>query len=578
MEEKIKKFLNQAIKQAQKLKKLPDFVLAEEIQVEHPLLPEHGDFATNVALKLSKIVKLKPVAVGEIIVEELNKLKEIKKIFSSIRVQRPGFINFIFSKDYLVSQINLVNKLQDDFGKSEIGKGKTVVIDYSSPNIAKPMHVGHLRSTIIGDSLYRIFKFLGYKTISDNHIGDWGTQFGILLYAYKKYGDKKRVEKDPINELNKLYVEMNRKIKENPQLKKFGKEEFKKLEEGNEENRKLWQWFVDVSMKKFEKVYSLLEINKFDYQLGESFYEDKMKKEVDDLLTKKVAQKDADGAIFVDLEPYKLGRCIIVKADGATTYHLRDIATYRYRLENFIFDKNLYVVDFRQSHHFLQLFKVLELMGLPGVLDSVHVGFGMLKLSSGQTMSTRAGGFVELEKLIAEGVKKAQKVIAQKNPHLADKEKVSHQVAVAAIKYADLSHNRQSDVVFEWNKFLNFDGNTGPYLQYTHARIKSILRKAEVKISKINPELLIEKEEVALLRKIYIFPEVVERAALEYLPNLIANYLYELASDFNTFYTSVKVLAAEGKIKKARLSLISAVAQVLKNGLSLLGIEAPEEM
>ncbi|HEX9664915.1 MAG TPA: arginine--tRNA ligase [Patescibacteria group bacterium] len=578
MKEQIKDLINQALDQAKKDTRLPDFVLGEEIQIEHPQLTEHGDYATNIALKLAKIVKLKPVAVAELVVEEILKLKEVKKNFSSVRVNRPGFINFIFSKDYLVDQANQVKKLKDKFGGGSLGAGQTVVIDYSSPNIAKPMHVGHLRSTVIGDSLYRLAKFLDYKTISDNHIGDWGTQFGLLLYAYKNFGDKKKVEKDPINELNKLYIDASQQAKDDKKIKAAGKAEFKKLEDGDPENKELWLWFTEVSMKKFETAYQLLGINKFDYVLGESFYEDKMSREFDELLEKGIAKKDPDHSIYVDLEPYKLGRCILVKSDGATTYHLRDIATYRYRLEEFKFDQNLYVVDFRQSHHFLQLFKVLELMGLPEVDQSFHVSFGMLKLPSGSTMSTREGNLVELELLIKEGVEKAQKVISEKNPNLKNKDEVARQIAVGAIKYADLSHNRETDIIFDWDKYLQFEGNTGPYLQYTHARIKSILSKTDFKFSKINPDHLTGKEEIALLRKLYIFPEIVQQAFEDYLPSLIANYLFQLASDFNLFYNNLPVLKADDKIKKARLNLAAAVAQILKNGLDLLGIEAPEEM
>ncbi len=546
--------------------------------------PGFGDYATNAAMVLFKKFNEAPAATPMEFASALaTKLLDLdhKNSFSKIE-SAGGFINFTLSEDFLIHKLQEVLRLSGEFGKSETGDGRTVIVEYFQNNIAKPPHVGHLRSAVIGDSLVRILKFVGYKTLTDTHIGDWGVQFGILLYAYKQFiekgGNKEQIEKDPVIELNKLYVDMSAQIEAKPELRDLGKAEFQKLEAGDVDNRELWEWFVKVSLDDFERYREILNIQPFDHNLGESFYENQMAGVLEGFEQKGLISVGETGEIYVDLEEHGLGRCILVKSDGATTYHLRDFATYMYRKAEFDFYRNLYVVDVRQSHHFRQLFKVLELAGFSAETDSAHLDFGFMSLPEG-AISTRKGTTISLEALISEAEKRALEIIQEKNPDLVDKESVAKKVALAAIKYFDLSHNRQTEIVFTWEQALSFEGNTGPYLQYTHARIHGILRKSEVEEIDASEKLELQEQETLVLRKLQQFPEVIEISAHQYLPNLLCNYLFELSQTFNSFYESVPVLKVEDKNKRAfRLSLIKATAQVLNNGLNLLGIEAPEEM
>ena len=550
-----------------------------------------GDYATNAALILAKKIsaegklapggKINPLDLAQKIVEEIQKIDE-NKIFSRVTLAG-GFINFKLSDEYLKQNMQAILDQRDLFGCSLSGGGKTVVVEYFQNNVAKPPHVGHLRSAVIGDCLLRVLKSQGYKTISDTHIGDWGVQFGILLYAFKTLKpDMDVLEKDPINELNKLYVEMSAQIEQKPDLRELAKAEFKKLEDGEQQNRKLWQWFVDESLSDFERYRLLLGVLPFDYNLGESFYEKHMPEVLAEFEEKKLISKGETGELYIDLDKFGLGRCILVKSDGATTYHLRDFATYIYRRNKFNFVKNLYIVDNRQSHHFKQLFKSLELAGYPAEKDSQHLELGFMSLPEG-AISTRKGTTISLENLITEANKRALKIIEDKNPELENKEEVAKKVALAAIKYFDLSHNRKTEIVFTWDKALSFEGNTGPYLQYTHARIFGILRKGsrfKVQGSSLAPSTLhLEPSESAVLRKLIQFPEVVAKVTEDYYPNNLCNYLFELSQTFNSFYQEVPVLQETNEaLKSFRLNLITATAQVIKNGLYLLGIEAPEEM
>ncbi len=563
-----------------------------------------GDYATNVALILGKKLKLPPVEVANKIADRLKQL-DTERVFADISVAG-GFINLNLSREYLLKNLSRILEQKDNFGSPWNNEDKTVIVEYFQNNVAKPPHVGHLRSAVVGDSLLRLFRFLGYRAVSDTHIGDWGTQFGILILAYKTFGKKSVVEKNPIDELNKLYVEMSAKIEADPALKESAKAEFKKLEDSDAENRKLWQWFVMESVADFERYRKLLGLLRFDHNLGESFYEDKMPSILSELQSKGLVTKGETGELYVDLEKYKLGRCLLAKSDGATTYHLRDFATYIYRKKEFNFYKNIYVVDNRQSHHFRQLFKVLELAGYPAGKDSFHVELGFMSLPEGP-ISTRKGNIISLQNLVDEAEKRALAIIEEKNPGLKKKKAVAGQVARAAIKYFDLSHNRKTEFVFTWDKALSFEGNTGPYLQYTHARIFGILRKSSTTPSRQGGTPLLSQEgntaaprssppkiggvpaaggggginphEIAVLRKLNQFPEVLEQVAVDYMPNLLCNYLFELAQSFNSFYQEIPVLQEEdGQLKSFRLQLITATAQVIKNGLNLLGIEAPEEM
>lgn len=558
--------------------------------------PQFGDFSTNLAMRFAKIMAQNPKDIAQNLATRLKSM-DSEEYFEAIEPMG-GFVNFKLSQKYLLKNLHNILEQGDLYGCSIAGEGKTIVVEYFQNNVAKPPHVGHLRSAVIGDCLLRIFKSQGYKAISDTHIGDWGVQFGILIYAYKTMGDKAVIEKDPINELNKLYVEMSAKIEADPSLREKGKEEFIKLEKGDTENRELWQWFVRSSLEDFEKYRQLLEVMPFDHNLGESFYEDKMPAVLEELRSKKLISTGETGEQYVDLEIYGLGRCILVKSDGGTTYHLRDLATYIYRKQQFNFIKNIYVVDNRQTHHFNQLFKVLELAGYPTADDSQHVDLGFMSLPEG-AISTRKGTTISLQNLIDEANKRALKIINDKNSELANKESIAKLVALAAIKYFDLSHNRKSEIVFTWDKALSFEGNTGPYLQYTHARIYGILRKAnqsgviptEVEGSLNSKEKgflgadalarndILSGYESAILRKLVQFPQIIEQVTQDYFPNNLCNYLFELSQAFNSFYQEVSVLQeADEKLKAFRLNLITATAQVISNGLYLLGIEAPEEM
>lgn len=549
---------------------------------------EHGDYATNAAMVLFKKFAVNPAEspakFAELLAEKI-KLLDRKETFASV-VNVGGFINFTLSTSQLLENLQNILDQAETFGMSQEGSGKKVIVEYFQNNIAKPPHVGHLRSAVIGDSLVRVLKFAGYDTTTDTHIGDWGVQFGILLYAYKQFissgGIKESFEDDPINKLNQLYVEMSNKIEANPELRDLGKQEFSKLEQGDKENRDLWQWFVDVSMQDFERYRKLLAISNFDENLGESFYEDKMPQVLAEFEEKGLVKVGETGEKYVDLEDQGLGRCILVKSDGATTYHMRDFATYIYRRNEFNFYRNLYIVDVRQSHHFRQLFRVLEMAGYPAETDSSHLDFGFMSLPEG-AISTRKGTVISLENMIGEANKRALFIIEEKNPGLANKEVVAQKVALAAIKYFDLSHNRQTEIIFEWDKALSFEGNTGPYLQYTHARINGIWRKSvEENIDlkqKLDVSTAMNEHDTILARKLHQFPDVIGIVAQNYFPNFLCNYLFELSQIYNTFYEANPVLKAESQeLKLLRMQLSRATAQVLRNGLNLLGIEAPEEM
>jgi len=548
-----------------------------------------GDLSTNIALKMAKAEKKNPKDLAEKIIREIKVLDKAQN-FASIE-QVSGFINITLSSKYLLENMSKVLELGDLYGYSLIGGGKVVVVEYFQNNVAKPPHVGHLRSAVIGDCLLRIFKSQGYKTISDTHIGDWGVQFGILLFAYKEFikqgGDKNIIENNSIEELNKLYVSMSAQIEANPELRDLGKQEFVKLEQGNTENRELWQWFVRVSLEDFEHYRKLLYIFPFDHNLGESFYEDKMPSVLAEFESKGLVSIGESGEKYVDLEAFSLGRCILIKSDGGTTYHLRDFATYIYRKKEFNFYKNIYEVDSRQAHHFRQLFKVLDLAGYPALTDCVHVEHGYMSLPEG-AISTRKGTTISLDSLLAEAEKRALQIIEEKNPTLENKEAVAQLVALGAIKYFDLSHNRKSEIVFTWEHALSFEGNTGPYLQYTHARIYGILRKANSHPHLTSPIKgeetdisagVLKEHELIILRNLSNYPELLHQVTQDFLPNALCNYLFELSQSFNSFYAEVPVIGEKDeKLKELRLKIITATAQVIKNGLNLLGIEAPEEM
>jgi arginyl-tRNA synthetase len=564
-----------------------------------------GDYATNAALVAAKKLSRNPKELAEQII---GKLKELDRpplgdspkiasqflgypdlappykggVFSGI-AEAKGFINFQLSEKYLLDRLAEILRQQDRFGASDLGKKQKILVEYFQPNIAKPLHLGHLRTAMIGDALFRILKFEGFQTESDTHLGDWGTQFGLLLLAYKKFGNDKVIAKDPIAELNKLYVKINAAAEKDPQVREQGKTEFVKLEKGDAENHKLWERFSQWSWKEFEFIYTELGVRRADHSWPESFFEKLMPTVLRELMEKNLLVQ-SQGAQIVDLSAYNLGMALVVKSDGGTTYLLRDLATYIYRKAQG-FSRQLYVVDVRQKHTLAQTFKILELLGhITSSEEAKHIAYGFLTLPAG-AMSTRKGMVVGAKEFVQQVQMRALAIIQEKNPKLEDKEKVAKIVANAAIKYFDLSHNLKSDIVFDPKKAISFEGNTGPYLQYTHARIFGILRKSNItpqpplKIRGGEGEILLNNQELSVLRQLQQFPEIVEQTAKELLPNIICNYLFELSQIFNAFYESSPVLAEkDDQLRSFRLELITATAQVLKNGLHLLGIEAPEEM
>lgn len=545
--------------------------------LEHPGDTSHGDYATNIAMRLAKEAKKPPLEIAKEIAEALRKQDELQNLVTDIQVAAPGFINLFLSPHFLSAEINAINKSQEAYGAANVGEKEKALIEYSQMNVAKPMHVGHLRTLFIGDSLKRMYKFLNFKTVSDTHYGDWGTQFGMVLYAYKHWGDKEAVKKDPVGELVRLYQEMDKKVEAEPELREAAKAEFKKLEDGDKENLKLWKWFVKDTIKVFENMYNLLDTQPFDYNFGESHYESMMKEDVQALLDSGIATQEGN-LIYVDLEPYKLGRCIFVKSDGATTYHLRDLSTYRLRVEKLKAKRNLYVVDSRQAHHFRQLFKVIELLKWPNLEGTQHVSYGFVTLPEG-SLSTRKGRIIQAIDVVEQGMKRAEEIINEKNPDLKNKKQVAQEVARAAIKFANLIASRDSDIVFEWDKVLTFEGDTGPYLQYTYARIKSVMRKANIRKPKAVTSASWNEHELALLRHLYRFEEEIMACYKQNDPHFLAEYLLQLAHRFNSFYGSTPIAQEEEKTKRDnRLALSAATAQVLKNGLQLLGINVVEEM
>ena len=549
--------------------------------VDVPEVEEHGDYACNIAMVLAKTFQKDPMEIAGVLALAIE--AKASGIIKKVAVVPPGFINIFIHDSAILSLGNHALKDQLAWGKGQEGKGKTVVLDYFQLNIAKEPHVGHLRSAVIGDALKRILYARGYHTIADTHVGDWGTQFGILLWAFKNMvseRDRTIYQEYPFENLEKLYKAANLQILAKPELRESGKAEFAKLEQGDRENRKLWQWMVDISMKKLEQSATRLRLLSFEEHRGESAYEDTMAPIVEQALTRAVAKKTDDGAVIVNLTEENLDEAILVKSDGATTYLLRDLATIKYRKEKYNFWKNVYVVDNRQSHHFRQLFRVAELLGFEGVGDSKHVEFGFMKLPEG-AMSTRAGNTISLDAVLDEAELRARKVIKEKNPDLKDADEVAKKVGLGAIKFFDLSHNRRSDVVFRWEDVLSFEGNTGPYIQYTYARLKSILRKSgeEQRGGAFLENVEMESMERNLMFSCTRLPEIMERVIETWSPHLLATYLFELAQKTNEFYHARPILSEEnGEKKQFLLLLVQVVTTTLTTGLYLLGIDAPEEM
>ncbi len=555
-----------------------DGVSAEEIAsyLTVPPANDMGDFALP-CFKFSKILKKSPVAIAE----------DLKNAFTTDLVicgvsSVNGYLNFRIDRSAFVAEtLARIEKEGDKYGSSDLGRGKTICIDYSSINIAKPFHIGHLSTTVLGGALYRILSFLGYKAVGINHLGDYGTQFGKLISAYKRWGDKETVQKGGIRALNELYVRFHREAEEHPEYNDEARAYFKKIEEKDEECLALFRWFKELTLKDVQKIYDLLDI-KFDSYAGESFYSDKMQPVVDELKAKGLLV-ESQGAQVVKLDEYGMPPCIILKSDGTSLYATRDMAAAIYRKQTYDFYKCLYVVAYQQNLHFRQFFKVLELMGKEWAKDLVHVAYGMVSLEEG-TMSTRKGNVVFLEDVINRCIEKAYEIISEKNPSLQgeEKQKISTQVGVGAVIFGALYNSKIKDIVFSYDKVLNFDGETSVYVQYTCARAKSVLQKAKEQGAgaedyKIDFEL--NEAETDLAKSLEKFPDTVKEAAEKYEPSFIARYAVDLSQKFNKFYFDCKILAAEDENrKKFRLALTSAAAQALKNAFALLGISMPDRM
>lgn len=554
-------------------KEIDDILAKEEIEklVEIPPDSEMGDYAFP-CFRLSKSLKKSPNLISQELAEKIEKNSYIEKVESL-----GPYLNFFIDKGKLTEIVlNEVKEKKERYGSSDMGEGKTVIVEYSSPNIAKPFHIGHIRTTIIGHALYDIYKYLGYNTVAINHLGDYGTQFGKLIVAYKKWGDRKIVEKDPINELLKLYVKFHKEMENDSTLEEQARHWFKKLEDGDSEALELWQWMRDMSLKEFNRVYDILGI-KFDSFTGESFYSDKMPKVVDDMRKKGILKK-SQGAEIVDLEPYGMPPALITKSDGSTLYITRDIAAAIYRKEHYNFYKNVYVVGSEQILHFKQWKKIVELIGYPWAKDCIHVNFGMVRLEEG-TMSTRKGRVVFLEDVLKKAVEKTLDIIEERNPNLENKNEVAKQVGIGAIVFQELFNNRIKDYTFTWEKTLSFDGETGPYVQYTYARANRLLEKGNFSPdNEIDYSILSAPEEINIIKMIYNFPKEIVTAMEKNEPSFVARSIMGIAKAFNSFYNSCPIMQEEENLKNARLQLVWATKSVIKAGLSLLGMETPDKM
>ena len=538
--------------------KIEDLTLEEIVAlIEVPPNKEMGDFAFP-CFKLAKVFRKAPNMIAADLAENIEAKGAISKV-----MPLGGYVNFFVNKSQLAETvINDVLTKKEKYGHTDLGQDKAVVIDFSSPNIAKPFHIGHIRTTVIGNALYKIYDSQGYNVVRVNHLGDYGTQFGKLIVAFKLWGSKEAVEANPIPELLKLYVKFHEEAEQKPEM--------------DEEAKALWQWFRDESLKEFARVYDLLDIE-FDSYAGESFYSDKMGVVIDQLKEKGLLVQ-SQGTNVVDLEKYNMPPALITKNDGSTLYMTRDLAAAIYRKNTYDFDKCIYVVGSQQSLHFQQLFKVLELMGYEWSKDLIHVPFGMVALEEG-TMSTRKGRVVFLEDVLKQAVEKTKEIVLSKNPNAKNVDQIAKQVGVGAVVFQELSNSRIKDYTFSWSRTLSFEGETGPYVQYTHARCCAVLRKAEEEVTAdINYDLLSEGDGAEVLKVIGSFNKAILAAMRKNEPHIITRFVLDLAQAFNKFYHDNPILVDDVEVRKARLALVAATRQTIENALALLGMHAPERM
>ena len=540
------------------------------LSTETPPDPAMGDYAFP-CFKLAKTLRKAPA----LIAKELSENIEKPDFFDKIEVSG-AYVNFFTNKSVFVKDVfSRVISEGSGFGASDMGNGKTVVVDFSSPNIAKPFHVGHLRSTVIGNAICNIYRKLGYTVVGINHLGDWGTQFGKLITAYRLWGDDASIEKSGISELMRLYVRFHDEAEANSSLNDEARGWFVKMQEGDSYALGLWKWFYDISLREFNRVYDMLGV-KFDEFTGESFYNDKMDAVIAELKEKSLLIEDG-GAMIVPLEDENMPPCLIVRSDGGTLYATRDIAAALYRKKTYDFCKCIYLTALDQNLHFAQWFEVIRKMGYDWYKDLYHVPFGLVSLETGK-LSTRKGNVVLMEELLNEAVSETLNIINEKNPLLENKDEVARQVGIGAVIFNDLYNGRIKDVVFSWSRMLSFEGETGPYVQYTHARACSILKKAGFSAENIDFSLVTDALSVEIAKLIDSFPDKLKEAAEKHEPSVVSRRLMDIAQAFNKFYHDNPILTSEDELKSARLLVTSAVRTVLALGLSVLGIKAPEKM
>lgn len=546
---------------------------AEEISalIEIPPKPDMGDFAFP-CFRLAKTMRKAPPMIAADIKEAIGEVDFLEKIDVA-----GAYLNFYIAKSLFVKSM-IDTAMTPDFGSSKEGEGKTICIDYSSPNVAKNFHVGHLRTTIIGNSLYKIYSKLGYKVERINHLGDWGTQFGKLIVAYKTWGSKEAVEKDGIAELMKLYVKFHEEADKDDSLNDDARAWFTKMEHGDEEALSIWQWFVDISLVEYKRTYGLLGME-FDHYMGESFYRDKTQ-DIVNALTEKNMLKESEGANIVDLEEYDMAPCLITKKDGSSIYATRDLAAIFYRKNTYNFEKCLYVTGQEQKLHFAQVFKVVELMGNEWAKDQlVHIPYGLVSLE-GAKLSSRSGNIIYAEEILRDAVAKIREIMDEKNPDLPNKDDIAKKVGIGAVLFNDLYNQRIKDVSFSWDKVLNFDGETGPYVQYTYVRCASILRSLpDFEPNKdIDYSLITDPASIDLLKELVRFPEVIKAASEKYEPSMVARFSVAVAQAFNKFYNDNRINVEDEALRNARVTLVYITKEIIREALALLGIECPEQM
>lgn len=553
-----------------------------ESYIEVPKDSTNGDYAFP-CFRLAKELKKSPVIIANDIKE---KIVLDESIIEKVEVVS-GYLNFYVNKQKMASEVIGEMLKNEDYGKSNVGNGKNIVIDYSAPNIAKPFHIGHLRSTVIGGALYKIYKYLGYNTIGINHLGDYGTQFGKMIEGYKLWKDEYNLEKNPIDQMMDIYIRINNLCKEDEKVLENCRNNFKKLEDGDPYCVELWEKFKQLSLKEFQRVYELLD-SKFDSWNGEAFYSDKMQ-EVIDILEKTGKLEESQGAKIINLEDKGINTPIIIKkSNDSTTYATRDLAAILYRSRTYDFDKALYVVSYEQNLHFKQVFETAKLLGIDEKYTKglEHVSFGMVLLPTGK-MSTREGTVVKLEDLLDEAIQRAKTVIETKNPELENKDELARKVGIGAVIFNDLSNSRIKDEIFDWNTILNFQGETGPYIQYTYVRTKSIIEKSGNKFEDIQNsdifrniklEYLQDEEAQNILKLIYNFEEILKQVTEKNEPSILSRYLIDVAKAYSSYYNNNKIIVEDTDIKNARIFITYATGKILEIGASLLGIKMPDKM